>query len=493
MSNECLLTPCNTHLPFSQCYLCGKSGHVRRECPGIADDGRGESKYTKSKGDSGAVHLKHSNRGRRKHNNNSNNKSSNNGNNSDLPSGFEKNSASFLYYDAGYAEGQEILEYLRFGRHGHGGSNSAHSSGNVHNHTQVSRKDDMEEYNDAMKEVCETTNFGGCILRSYLPMPSSTTASATDIEPWKPHDSFPFSCFDGMPSLLKFVVGYPLCSDSAFESDADVSTENIRALVDAASNHEGDVVGFFADLDYTTLKEPPPGKPEQKQCSSRDFQLKRLRSTLRAASKVDCPVQIRILPGYKATPQTPSNDNPLSEENNDANTPVDGYALAIRDLGEILLEASVDPWKVHLSSWNGKAEHLVALAGAFSSKAASNKLVFGFNGSLGFSKAVHLHESAFEVSPLNVVLETSGPGIVPPIVAKQGGRNAFCHSGHIPYVAEELAKHLSKNPTNVKIVLAAHKDDDKANNDQSIDTAKVTADKVALLASATTMAFYGLQ
>ncbi|KAL3936776.1 MAG: hypothetical protein SGBAC_007980 [Bacillariaceae sp.] len=33
-----------------RCYLCGKGGHVRRECPGIADDGRGMSRF-KSKSD----------------------------------------------------------------------------------------------------------------------------------------------------------------------------------------------------------------------------------------------------------------------------------------------------------------------------------------------------------------------------------------------------------------------------------------------------------
>ena len=478
-----------------QCHLCGKAGHVRRECPGIADDGRGESKYTKSKGDSGAVHLKNSSRGRKKHNNNGNNDPK--GTKLALPSGFDKNSASFLCYDAGYAEGQEILEYLRFGRHGHGGGNSAHSSGNNHNHTQVSTKDAMEEYNVAMKEVCETTNFGGCILRSYLPMPLSTTVSPDDIQPWKPRDSFPFSCFDDMPSLLKFVVGYPLGDESTLDGDGDISTEIVDTLVEAANSHKGDIVGFFADLDYTALAlderaEDPPSKQEQNQYSSRDFQLKRLRSTLQAASKVDCPVQIRILPGYKATQQT-TIDSSMGGENYCANTPIDGYALAIRDLGEILLSASVDPWKVHLSAWNGKAEHLVALSTAFSSKASSNKLVFGFNGSLGFSKAVHLHESAFEVSPFNIVLETSGPGIVPPIVAKHGGRNAFCHSGHIPYVAEELAKHLNKNPTSVKSVLA--QDGDKATNREAIDSigsGEITADKIASLASATTMAFYGL-
>ena len=50
-----------------RCYLCGQVGHVRRACPGFEDDGRGESKFTKAKGDAaGAPTLKTSNRGKKK-------------------------------------------------------------------------------------------------------------------------------------------------------------------------------------------------------------------------------------------------------------------------------------------------------------------------------------------------------------------------------------------------------------------------------------------
>ena len=34
-----------------RCYLCGQSGHTRKQCPGIEDGGRGESRYrAKGKG-----------------------------------------------------------------------------------------------------------------------------------------------------------------------------------------------------------------------------------------------------------------------------------------------------------------------------------------------------------------------------------------------------------------------------------------------------------
>lgn len=334
-----------------------------------------------------------------------------------------------------------------------------------------------------MKDVFETTNFGGCILRSYLQTPKTSTTPSNDEEPWRPRDSFPFSCFNDIPSFLKFVVGYPLDDETDLNCHGNSSTEMVDALVKTANNHKEDIVGFFADLDYTALVPESEEGASSKQ-SSREFQLKRLRSTLQAASKLDCPVQIRISPGYNKTTQQPSS---MDGEHSTANAPIDGYALAIRDLGEILLEASVESWKVHLSSWNGKAEHLVALSGAFASKSATNRLVFGFNGSLGFSKAIHLHESAFEVSPLSVVVETSGPGMVPPIIAKHGGRNAFCHSGHIPYVAEELAKRLGKNPKNVDIVCA------QDNSNDRMGTGEISAEEVARLASTTTMALYGLQ
>ena len=41
-----------------KCYLCGKAGHVRRQCPGIADDGRGMSRF-KGKSDPKTEQQKH--------------------------------------------------------------------------------------------------------------------------------------------------------------------------------------------------------------------------------------------------------------------------------------------------------------------------------------------------------------------------------------------------------------------------------------------------
>lgn len=321
--------------------------------------------------------------------------------------------------------------------------------------------------------------------------------------------------------------------DDIHDHCEDDDQELIAGLVQLALAHKGTVVGFFADLDYTSMQSYPKGSPSPSAGIKllqferlRRFQLQRLQCTLRAAAEVRCTVQIRIAPGYKACQLSPTPDAVVVGDVGGTATsraagPIDGYSQAIRDLGEVLLNASstschsefsdaassstysnssheesdispnvttptttgsspTSPFRVHLSCWNGKAEHLVALGGAF----PPDQLVFGFDGRLGFSKAVHLHESAFEVSLNRIVLETGGPGILPPIVARHGGRNAFCHSGHLPFVAEELARHAGKNPRN-HTTSGSHDGD-------ATNAIIPTAALVARCAAKTTKALYGL-
>ena len=50
-----------------RCYLCGQSGHTRKQCPGIEDGGRGESRYrAKGKGSKVSSFNKKKNRGQKK-------------------------------------------------------------------------------------------------------------------------------------------------------------------------------------------------------------------------------------------------------------------------------------------------------------------------------------------------------------------------------------------------------------------------------------------
>ena len=50
-----------------RCYLCGQSGHTGKQCPGIEDGGRGESRYrAKGKGSKVSSFNKKKNRGQKK-------------------------------------------------------------------------------------------------------------------------------------------------------------------------------------------------------------------------------------------------------------------------------------------------------------------------------------------------------------------------------------------------------------------------------------------
>lgn len=50
-----------------RCYLCGEAGHTRKQCPGIEDGGRGESRYrAKGKGSKMSSFNKKKNRGEKK-------------------------------------------------------------------------------------------------------------------------------------------------------------------------------------------------------------------------------------------------------------------------------------------------------------------------------------------------------------------------------------------------------------------------------------------
>jgi hypothetical protein len=287
------------------------------------------------------------------------------------------------------------------------------------------------------------------------------------------------------------VLGYRWDDDGSDNNDWIV-----ERLVETATNHKGLIVGFFADLDYTSLEEKEEEEDEESGSDHglRGLQLQRLKNTLAAASRVSCPVQIRIV------------DKPCHHPAGEGSPAVDGYSKAIRDLGTILVEAP--SWRVHLSSWNGKAEHLVALANAFpspddsssadkstSSHEQQRRLYFGFDGSVGFSKASHLHESAFEVPLDQIVLESGGPGILPPVVARCCGKNAFCHSGHLPFIAQELARHAGRNPRNTLHANANATANDTGPNAGTCTEQlprDITAQWVARLASAATKSLYGL-
>jgi len=554
-----------------KCHLCGKTGHIRKECPGIEDDGRGESKYTKSHGDAGATILKNKGRStnnKKKKKNQRGNKERSKSNyytcsdNDDhlvLPPGFEKKTNAtissssaddvqeqpFKYFDAGFEEGTQVLEYLRFGRSGGSAYAKKHS-----------RKEAIEEYDTALKRVINTTNFGGCISR--ITLTKKDYNANENKQPLLVETRFPFcmqqlhhegeehdattsnisSSSSNENQLLYFVVGLGSDfdgNDGGSDHDDDDTTaatlndENmIKYLVSMIKEHNNDdesynnnnqhskFVGVFADLDYTT--------PTTK---NRELQLRRLDCTIKAAIEIDCPIQIRIsslLSSSNGNEGSELNKNHDDEGNNDASNDNtndttctdDPYLLAIRDLGKLLLDAGTtaapfndnndnnnssesesepeflsNKLKVHLSCWNGKSDHMMAFVKAF-----PYNLYVGFDATVTFSKAKHLHECAFDIPLSNILLETGQPSRIPSIVAnKISSKDAFCHSGYIPYIADSIANYNS--PTN-NFIIPAEEDHDKNVSIAASEllpvttTTTVTAEMVARAASTNTKSLYGI-
>ena len=63
----------------------------------------------------------------------------------------------------------------------------------------------------------------------------------------------------------------------------------------------------------------------------------------------------------------------------------------------------------------------------------------GLDASVTFAKASVIHDCAFDLPLSKLVLETGSPETIPSIVTKAQGRDAFGHSGHLPFVAEAVA------------------------------------------------------
>ena len=399
--------------------MCGQIGHVRRECPGILDDGRGESKYTKSNGDAGATVLKQGKSAKKKRQRGQKLKDEEIGFDYDLslPSGFQKandevketltidseendgnTEEHFQFFDAGF-DAMQSLTYLRSGR----GKN------------KLSMKEAINEYDSMMEQVSQASNFGSSLSRTCL----------SKLKPWTLERSFPFQAKN-----IFFVLGL----GSEFQYGSDEVESNVALLTETIQANES-IVGLYADLDFTpqTLQDPK---------QDRDTQIQRLRCTLQAASQNKCTVQIRTNP----SPQTTAQGEDGKEIGDDP------YSEVILEVSKILLEAiSLDQnLKVHFSCWSGKAEHMTLLLKTF-----PNNIWFGFDGTVTFGKATLLHECAFDLPVSKLVLESGSPRTIPSEVAKSWGREAFCHSGLIPHIANAIAYRKDSLLVNVTAEMVA--------------------------------------
>jgi len=376
-----------------RCFTCGKTGHVQRSCPGVEDDGRGESKYTKSKGDAGAVNLKANSKNRRKKQNSATSTILA----VDLPSGFEPLPAAaekdeqtdeskdpFVYYDA-MCDGAATLQYLQTGR-------SALF--------QKPKDEAVHEFHEVLKNSRETSNFGGCIAQIYLKKNQSWTSETSIPLPWweEPNkESSPLPC--------SFVIGL----DNDYDCVHDMESASAILL---ASCDDPRVVGLCSKLDYSDF-----GKLKM----DREAQLARVNCTCAIAAQAQLPVQLQLLPGVTARVcKIEENESP--------------YSMVLHDLRVILETPENAHLKVHLSSWAGMASDMTSLLQQF-----PDTLWVGMNGSVSFSKAAQAHECAFDV-PLDRLLLETGSNI-PAAVASALGRQAFPHSGLIPHVAVAVAEH----------------------------------------------------
>ena len=255
-------------------------------------------------------------------------------------------------------------------------------------------KEGIQEYEGTMSKVISESNYGGCTARCAIEVD----------RPWRPENASPISSQNA--SNTWFVLGF----DNAAECDGE-------ALSNAISSNKRRVVGVYADLDYrpTTL---------EKKGMNADDQRSRLEATIKVAAEASKPIQIRTGP------------SPPSTSNGDDDSSTSPYASVIVDLGKILLNAigQYPTLKVHLSCWTGQSEHLTALLSAF-----PDNIFVGFDGSVTFAKATALHECVFDAPLDKMLIETGTSRTIPSVATKALGREAFAHSGLIPFIADAIA------------------------------------------------------
>jgi Tat protein secretion system quality control protein TatD with DNase activity len=479
-----------------KCYLCGSAGHVRRECPGILDDGRGMSQFKAHYSDTKMAVSKHKQQRKPKKQKKQNSCGSDdtiasvleeNQSSSacpwglELPNGFLRNAtepkdnlddddddddggggggdgggdddsnnqnddnddddnmhASFCYYDTN-CDISATLTYLKSGR----------------GKKRISHTEAMQELQLHLEYAFTKSNLGGIISRSWLrkrrpwvsPFCSPSSSSSEESED---------VCFlnDYQGTRLFFVVGlspmdFTFSSSSSTQGDtaATINEQDdaMHALTETAADHSSVIAGFFADLDYT------PEVLTKKGCD-REAQLERLRCTAKAAGTSNLALQIQVRPGISSVTAV-------------AGSP---YANVLLDLQEVLSDSlRIHPsLKIHLSAWSGDPTHMMTFTKAFPT------LMIGLDSHVTFHKATYLHECAFEIdTSQRLVVESNNT--IPSEVANRLGRHSFSHSGLIPYICEAIAKH---NP------LKGSATTTEANDDGTDSGAMLVAQMTALTA-----------
>jgi len=363
-----------------KCYLCGKAGHMRRQCPGIADDGRGMSRY-KGKSDPKKEKQKYLARRQGRSGSGTSEASSESLVASlEYPEDFDTDSP---YVDV-HCDIPATIDYLRSGR----------------GKSKISQKEAIEEYQAAMQIAKDRSQLKAVISKSFLKQPN---------RPWINPVAFEIDNVD-----IFFALGLSEACKVEMAVDQETATQCLVSTIQ--ENHE--VIATFVWLDYTSEK---LGQPGMDACS----QVGRLHCCWEAAGRAQVPLQVQVSPG--ASTLDP-------EVNSVAGT---DYAKVLLELQSNLTTAvtKYPKLQIHLVGWSGRSQHMMALLQAF----PNNLAAIGLDGAVTFAKATHLHECAFEVSLDRLVLETSN--VIPSNVAIAMGRAAFSQSGWWPFVAESIIKH----------------------------------------------------
>ena len=376
-----------------KCYLCGKTGHVRRECTGIADDGRGMSRY-KGKSDVQKERQKYVARKGRSGSDSHDETSESLVASLEYPEEFIKDNG--LQYMDAHCDIIETIEYLRSGR----------------GKSKVSHKEAIEEYLSAIRIAVERSDLIAVLSKTFLSKPN---------RPWINPISFEVS-----DVAVYFVMGLTPTWEVGNEIDRDIA---IQSLESAVRDHR-EVLAIYSSLDTSTESLEKPGLDL---CS----QVARLQCCCEAASRLDVPLQIHVRPGAASLDP---------EQKSVAGT---DYAKALLELQAVMTTATADHPKlrIHLVGWSGRSSHMMAMLQAF----PENLVAIGLDAAVSFSKAEHLHECAFELPLDHLILETSN--IIPSNVANSMGRRAFPQSGWWPFIAESFAKY--KRTSSIEQVVSA--------------------------------------
>ena len=395
-----------------KCRLCGKPGHVRRECPGIEDGGRGESRYkTRGGVGTGGAQLKKSKRKKGAGARGSKVPSASKRLQFAFPSTFDSISADT------FGESPESFPLID------SSTDVAATLSCLANFSEgkALRKDSalIAAYKSLVGSQ-SLPNYAACISRVLL---------TEDSLSWPHHREG--NIVTRAEERAWFVVGIDIKktanegnyyigeenigrhgSDETTTSDDTWCTAATACLKDAWSDKR--VVGFFVKLDFSDAG------------ARRDLQIQHLAMMMKTAISLGAPLQVHI-----CSPQTKTHTGAgvPSRSDDGSGSP---YTEALKVFAAAMIKHGANA-RVHLTSWAGSCENMAKIIAAFPN------LMIGVNGRISFTKSVELHRCVYDIPLEKCLMESGSPLLVPSQAAEILGRKAVNHSGLIPFVAAAIA------------------------------------------------------